>query len=129
MPLLLQRAMVSDVHDNGVMHNVFVVNKPRDIVSGDFRWHKETEKFHYLAVADCTGHGIPGAMLSVIGSTILNSYLSSQDDVTPGQLLEVLDEQFTSSINMASEGSRRDGMDISMVRISKENLKFYLVVH
>lgn len=97
--------------------------EPRDIVSGDFRWSTETENFFYLAVGDCTGHGVPGAMLSVIGSTMLNNLFKSGEDLTPGEILEEFDREFTSYINSSVDNLRMDGMDISLIRICKKDKK------
>lgn len=117
----LQKALVRPLESNEVVQNVFIVNKPRDIVSGDFRWYADSDEYYYIAVADCTGHGVPGAMLSVIGSTILNMLLKQENNPTPGKLLESFDELFSAYINMKSEGLRRDGMDIGVVRVCKKN--------
>ncbi len=57
----------------GCCPNAFMFFKPKDIVSGDFLWVKETEKYSYIALVDCTGHGVPGAMMSIIGHFILNN--------------------------------------------------------
>lgn len=93
--------------------------EPRDIVSGDFRWSTETEGYFYLAVGDCTGHGVPGAMLSVIGSTMLNNLFKEGKDLHPGEILEAFDKDFTTYINSGGENLRMDGMDISLIRICK----------
>lgn len=117
----LQGAMLPDAISEEVFKNAVVVNQPRDIVSGDFRWYKETDKYCYVSVADCTGHGVPGAMLSMIGSTILNGYMSNSKDPTPAELLSELDKQFTSTINSNTTSGRPDGMDIAMMRMCKEH--------
>lgn len=95
--------------------------EPRDIVSGDFRWSYETEKYFYLAVGDCTGHGVPGAMLSVIGSTMLNHLFKNGEDLHPNQILDEFDNEFTGYINSGADNLRLDGMDISLIRICKSD--------
>ena len=117
----LQKAIVKPFSDNEFFSFFDMLYQPRDIVSGDFRWSNETEDYFYLAVGDCTGHGVPGAMLSVIGSTMLNNLFKSGEDITPGKALEEFDNEFTSYINSSVDTLRMDGMDITMIRICKKD--------
>ncbi|MCK4698981.1 MAG: response regulator, partial [Bacteroidales bacterium] len=72
---------------NAVMPEYFVLYKPRDIVSGDFYWIKEVKNNLVVVVADCTGHGIPGAFMSMLGITLLNEQIRSSRIDKPGEIL------------------------------------------
>lgn len=97
----------------------FVIYQPKDIVAGDFYWLKKSEGLTYFAVADCTGHGVPGALVSVVCNNALNQALEELKDPSPANLLErtreIVIESFTSSGQDVN-----DGMDISLAAI-KEN--------
>jgi serine phosphatase RsbU (regulator of sigma subunit) len=115
----IQKALVRTIENKGVIKSITFLNQPRDIVSGDFRWSFETEEFVYFSVGDCTGHGMPGAVLSVIGATILNGLFVNGKDKTPEEVLLKLDKQFTDYINLSSDQLRMDGMDICVLRLNK----------
>lgn len=102
----------------------FVIYNPRDIVSGDFYWISDLPKHIIIALADCTGHGVPGALMSMIGINILNQLVNDQNVTKPSQALKLLDEKIYSSLNKNfSEFYYSDGMDIAMCAIRKEDLK------
>jgi serine phosphatase RsbU (regulator of sigma subunit) len=92
----------------------FILYKPKDIVAGDFYWLESTGAATYLAAADCTGHGVPGAMVSVVCSNALTKALHEDKLTEPGKILdrtrELVIEQFA-----RSEQEVKDGMDISLV--------------
>ncbi len=103
----------------------FVLNQPRDIVSGDFYWVSDLPKHIIIAVADCTGHGVPGALMSMIGINILNQLVNDQNVTKPSQALELLDKKIYSSLNKSSSDFYySDGMDIAICAISKEDFSF-----
>lgn len=94
----------------------FVLFKPRDIVSGDFYWiHEEPDRILF-AVADCTGHGVPGAIMSMLGISILNEIASnSNGDLPAGEMLNLLREKVIFSLKQTGSGDEAtDGMDISL---------------
>lgn len=101
-----------------VFPEMFVMFQPRDIVSGDFFWFMEKDEYSYFAVADCTGHGVPGAFMSLIGNTILTNIINSDDSITPGMVLTKLNNQITSSINRNTK-HEGEGMDIALCRFNK----------
>lgn len=92
---------------------------PRDIVSGDFYWvHREDAHTIYLAVADCTGHGIPGAFMSLIGLTVLNQIVADTHiPHDPSVMLQLLHQRVREALKQHS-GDSRDGMDIALIRIN-----------
>lgn len=102
----------------------FVFNRPRDIVSGDFYWLHESDAKITLAVADCTGHGVPGALMSIVGIDCLNLVINDPRGTHPAMLLHLLDERIISALNMESTSeTATDGMDISILQIDKSNGK------
>ncbi len=95
--------------------DVFVINKPRDIVSGDFYWSARVGNKVVLAVADCTGHGVPGALLSMTGIALLQQVVS-QGAITPDRvLMELRTELMRTLAHQAEEGQIRDGMTIGLL--------------
>lgn len=99
----------------------FMYYKPKDVVSGDFPWFLETETDIFIAAVDCTGHGVPGAMLSLIGYFLLNDIVKSQKIYEPGKILDILDNSVTKTLKQDVEGNEmKDGMDISLCKINKK---------
>lgn len=104
----------------------FLFFKPRDIVSGDFYWFAETESDYVIAAVDCTGHGIPGAFMSIIGSTILTDIVMDKKITSPGEILNHLNHNIIKMLKQDIEGSSsRDGMDVSICCINKLKTKMY----
>ncbi len=100
----------------------FVFNQPRDIVSGDFWWLHENESTITLAIADCTGHGVPGALMSIVGIDCLNLVIADARATHPGMILTLLDQKIASALNMGSGAANSaDGMDISLLQIEKKS--------
>jgi serine phosphatase RsbU (regulator of sigma subunit) len=95
--------------------NSFVFYKPRDIVSGDFYWHTKHENKVFIAAIDCTGHGVPGAFMSMIGNTLLNEIVNEQHIHNPALVLTELNEKVMFTLNQGNgqEGFSEDGMDIT----------------
>jgi serine phosphatase RsbU (regulator of sigma subunit)/Tfp pilus assembly protein PilF len=99
----------------------FVFYKPKDIVSGDFFWLKEKNDKIYFAVVDCTGHGVPGAFMSIVGANGLNEALNNLADPTTGELLDFLNSYVNDTLNQTIESSTvRDGMDLSVIKIDRK---------
>lgn len=102
----------------------FLFHIPRDIVSGDFFWCYSTPQKEYIAVVDCTGHGIPGAMLSVMGNDLLHRIMDETDSISTGAILNELNLRVQRALNYSTEeGDIRDGMDISICSIDKVTLE------
>jgi serine phosphatase RsbU (regulator of sigma subunit) len=110
----------------------FIFYKPRDIVSGDFYWFAEVEeegsKQLIVAVADCTGHGVPGAFMTIMGTSILNQVVKERKTYSPQQILQELDKRMMVALGVKKrEGKGRrkhqvqDGMDIAICRIEFAN--------
>lgn len=106
--------------------NSFVFFQPRDIVSGDFYWYSEQDNKIFIAAADCTGHGVPGAFMSMIGNTLLNEIIKTKNIYSPSLILEKLNQEIVSILNQDSDNHnfQDDGMDISICSIDKDNEEF-----
>lgn len=95
--------------------------QPRDIVSGDFYWFTETEGYCYYALVDCTGHGIPGAFMSLIGSTLLNEIIRQDPGAAPAEMLYQLNQRIVQTLKQDSGNNSRDGMDMILCRFDKSS--------
>ncbi len=102
--------------------NLFVFYKPKDIVSGDFYWYKQFDKCTLLACVDCTGHGVPGAFMSTLGSLLLDK-LVLDGEFKPSEILNKLNSEIIRILHQQSGGAIQDGMDISICLIDKHNKK------
>lgn len=115
--------IISEKALSSKVDNVFVMFKPRDIVSGDFYWFGQKNGYKLLAVADCTGHGVPGAFMSMIGITMLNQIVNEKGIISPAEILNKLREGVIASLNQTSEEEgKRDGMDVSLIAWNKDEL-------
>ena len=100
----------------------FVFFRPRNIVSGDFYWFAEYGDKIFLAAADCTGHGVPGSLVSMIGFNTLNQIVNEKGITDPGQILDELHSRVSLTMNkdLGTEiNSLRDGMDIALLSINR----------
>jgi PAS domain S-box-containing protein len=106
---------------NKTLPNSFILYKPRDVVSGDFPWFVQIKNDIFIAAVDCTGHGVPGALLSLIGYFLLNDIVRSRRVSEPGIILDLLDEGVTQTLRQDQDDSAtKDGMDIALCRINLE---------
>jgi serine phosphatase RsbU (regulator of sigma subunit) len=109
---------------NNYFAESFVLFRPKDIVSGDFYWFEEVDNKAFLVVGDCTGHGVPGAFMSILGHNLLNQIILEEKVVAPGQILRVLDTRVSNALNKKStREENNDGMDIIVCVIDKQNNK------
>ncbi|MFO7843331.1 MAG: response regulator [Bacteroidales bacterium] len=99
----------------------FIFYKPRDIVSGDFYWTKQIDEKIYIAAADCTGHGVPGALMSMLGITFLNEIVNKNPEIHANEILNELRTHIISSLRQTgSIGDTRDGLDIALCIINHD---------
>ena len=102
----------------------FILNKPRDIVSGDFYFIKKNTDFLVLAAADCTGHGIPAAFMSMLGMALLNEIVLKHEITNAGDALNELRTQIKYTLHQTGKsGEQQDGMDIAFCIINLETLQ------
>lgn len=115
-----KRIQLSVLPSTMPFENTFVLFKPKDIVSGDFFWFMEDETYEWMAAVDCTGHGVPGAFMSLIGYNSLNKIVREMQIKVPSEILNQLNEELTKTLHLnEKEESISDGMDISLVRYNK----------
>lgn len=97
----------------------FVFYRPRDVVSGDFPWFIKSGDTVYFAVVDCTGHGVPGALISLIGYFLLNDIVNTRKIDETGKILDALNLGVTKTLKQDTENSKtRDGMDIALLKVN-----------
>ncbi len=101
----------------------FILFKPRDIVSGDFYWVSEKGSRLYIVAADCTGHGVPGAFMSILGISFLDEIINKADNTHTDKILNTLRKHVTDSLKQMEEGieETKDGMDLGILVINYEN--------
>ncbi len=116
----IQSAIIPDTkYIKKFIPNSFIFYKPRDVVSGDFPWFYAHKDYLYIAAVDCTGHGVPGALLSFIGYFLLNSIVDHDAVYDAGIVLDMLHEGVRKTLRQdGGDASARDGMDIALCRIN-----------
>lgn len=106
------------------LNTFFILNKPRDIVSGDFYWATVRNNEVIVAAADCTGHGVPGAFMSMLGTSSLNEIVNKNEHITANEILNKLRANIINSLHQTGkEGEQKDGMDIALCIYNKETLE------
>lgn len=129
----IQRSMLPDEQTfSGSFSDAFVFYQPRDIVSGDFCWiasvHTSDDRdlnLKIVCAVDCTGHGVPGAFMSLIASELLNQTVKNPDVNSPGDVLKFLNQKLPQALNKNSSEKIYDGMDIVCCAIDLNNQKLY----
>jgi serine phosphatase RsbU (regulator of sigma subunit) len=102
----------------------FILFKPKDIVSGDFYWIEKKGKLVYFAAVDCTGHGVPGAFMSLVGYNILKDILNNTNITRPADILDSLREGIVATLRADDSGKQaKDGMDMTLCAINYETLE------
>ncbi|MGF1532406.1 MAG: PP2C family protein-serine/threonine phosphatase [Bernardetiaceae bacterium] len=119
----IQYAMLPQIKSiNTALPHSFVYFKPRDIVSGDFYWHEQRNGKTIIAAADCTGHGVPGAFMAMLGTAYMNQIVNVMGITSPDDVLNSLHLFIHKALNQES-GQNNDGMDISVCVIDHEERK------
>lgn len=105
-----------------ILPNSFLLYMPKDVLSGDFYWIEETKDYTYVAAADCTGHGVPGALVSIVNFNLLNKAVLEKDLVLPSDILDAVNIWLTESLHQSyGESAVRDGMDVTLIAIPKHS--------
>ena len=108
------------------LNDAFIFYKPKDVVSGDFPWMFDKEDNIYFAAVDCTGHGVPGALLSFIGYFLLNNIVDHKEEFLASEVLDKLHFGVRRTLRQDSEGANsRDGMDVALCRYDKQNKQLH----
>jgi len=115
----IQQAMLPSVTEIEKHFDPFILYMPKDIVSGDFYWissrQEEEKNIVYLGIIDCTGHGVPGAFMSMIGNRLLSEIIADRDVDTPGDVLGLLNLKIRQALRQ-EETDNNDGMDVALCR-------------
>jgi transcriptional regulator with GAF, ATPase, and Fis domain len=123
---LIQEAILPQKNKvNKFLTDYFVIYRPKDVVSGDFYWIEEIDNKIFVAVVDCTGHGVPGAFMSMIANTLLDKIVKVQKITTPNEILQALNEEIHSALKQ-KDADNNHGMDAGLVRIDKNIDNFVL---
>ncbi|MFN8254283.1 MAG: two-component regulator propeller domain-containing protein [Bacteroidales bacterium] len=115
MAVLPQQAYIDEL-----LNDYFILFKPRDIVSGDFYWVKQVNHYLVIVVADCTGHGVPGALMSMLGISFINEIIQKREITQANQALNELRRQLKQALRQTGrKGQTEDGMDLALCVIDK----------
>lgn len=120
---IIQKAILPDKDEIGKhFSDLFLFYQPKDIVSGDFYWYHNTGQYIFLAAADCTGHGVPAALISVLGCSLLREIIVKNKIYDPSEILYKLDGEIINAfVQKGMEPETHDGMDISLLRLDLKN--------
>jgi serine phosphatase RsbU (regulator of sigma subunit) len=121
----IQKSMLpSSENLNNMLPEHFVLFKPRDIVSGDFYWAAKQNGCLYFTAADCTGHGVPGAFMSMLGIGFLNEIVNKIGCIEPNEMMNELRLYLIQALHQKGEsGENKDGMDMVMCKYDPESSK------
>jgi serine phosphatase RsbU (regulator of sigma subunit)/Flp pilus assembly protein TadD len=111
----IQEALLPTKETEGLFRDSFFILRPKDIVSGDFLWYSKVGRKVVFTAADCTGHGVPGAFMSMIGNTYLHQIVNEKKVLQPSLILDELREMVVQALSQqGGEDARKDGMDMSL---------------
>lgn len=111
-----QAILPNDTEITKALKDHFIFYKPKDIVSGDFYWFAQKRDKIFIAACDCTGHGVPGAFVSMIGNNLLNQIVLEENQSDPGKILTLLNDGMKAVFTRDAEQKAQDGMDMSLLR-------------
>ncbi|MEH0155135.1 SpoIIE family protein phosphatase [Limibacter armeniacum] len=118
----IQKALIgNDRRIEDAFEEAFVLNQPKDIVSGDFYWYNRIGNHQILVVGDCTGHGVPAAFLTVLGIQLLNEIVLAKGIVSPSRILSEMDKGMLKSFEYKDNKDLGGGMDLAIVVINENN--------
>ncbi|MBI4648616.1 MAG: SpoIIE family protein phosphatase [Bacteroidia bacterium] len=119
-----QAILPPEVYVNQNLPEHFILFRPKDIVSGDFHWTAKKDELMIVAAADCTGHGVPGAFMSMLGVSFLNQIIIEKGVTQPSFILNLLRANIIKSLQQkGQEGEAKDGMDIALCTIDLQSNK------
>lgn len=117
----IQTAMLPLQEVTDKFFNSFIIFRPKDIVSGDFYWYSKQDDLMFVAVIDCTGHGVPGAFMSMIGNRLLNEIVNERQIKSPAMILDLLDDGIKTALKQ-EQTENSDGMDVCLCSIKKQDI-------
>ena len=113
----IQEAILKS-YENDIRHlrDYFLINLPKDVLSGDFLWYRNIDDNHIIATFDCTGHGVPGALMSILGVSLLNEIVVSDEVHRPAEILDYLSEGIKVALEQRNDSIRlKDGMEGAVI--------------
>lgn len=121
----IQRAILPPTEEiKANLPDSFVLYRPKDIVSGDFYWVSKSNDKALFAAVDCTGHGVPGAFMSIVGHNLLDKIVKEEKIDKPSLILDSLNNSVSETLRQKSEFNEvKDGMDLGLVRLDHKNMK------
>ena len=122
---LIQTAVLPTLRIEDLAKESFIYFNPKEKVSGDFYWIEQKDEYHGYAVADCTGHGIPGAFISMIGTILLNEIYNSKQIYVPNEILDELSRLVRLTLTNKDGYTMKDGMDISFAVLDNKTKMLY----
>ncbi|MFY9310922.1 MAG: tetratricopeptide repeat protein [Bacteroidia bacterium] len=114
---------------NKLFHDSFIIFMPKDIVSGDFYWYTEKNGKKIVACCDCTGHGVPGSLMSMIGNNILNQVVNENEITSPDEILNHLHREIRKALKQDMQSKSMDGMDLALIAFNSETEIEYAGAH
>lgn len=117
----VQRSLLQFQVTSEKLSRSFIFFKPKDIVSGDFFWYAEKEEFDIVAAVDCTGHGVAGAFMTVIGISSLEQIINKEMMYEPGQILERLNTEVRNALKLRANSGTNHGMDVTLCKVDYKN--------
>jgi serine phosphatase RsbU (regulator of sigma subunit) len=123
----IQNAVLPDAdYAKKILKEHFILFRPKDVVSGDFYWATQINDWLIVAAADCTGHGVPGAFMSMLGMSFLNEIVRKKEVTSAAEILNHLRASVVEALRQTGEsGTQKDGMDISLVTICARTQTYY----
>ncbi len=112
----LQQSFLPDIQKlKSMVSDAFVLYQPKDLLSGDFYWYHQTDEKLFVFVIDCTGHGVPGALMSVLAHSIVKEVVLNKKLESPSEILHAIDQELFHSLqNHEKEEMVKDGMDVAV---------------
>lgn len=123
----IQNAVLPDKNNTlQILKDHFIIFRPKDVVSGDFFWTTQINNWLIATAADCTGHGVPGAFMSMLGMSFLNEIVRKKEVTNAAEILNHLRASVVEALKQTGEsGTQKDGMDISIIVINRSENVFY----
>ncbi len=107
-----------------ILPESFILYKPKDIVSGDFYWIDKKNDWSYFAAVDCTGHGVPGAFMSIVGYNLLKDILNNSNAITPAAIMDKMNDGVANTLHSgSSDNQTKDGMDMTLCALNYKTLE------
>ncbi|MGB3949336.1 MAG: SpoIIE family protein phosphatase, partial [Bacteroidia bacterium] len=117
----LQNAILPPIEQvNAIMPEHFILYQPKDIVSGDFYWISDLDDDVFIAAIDCTGHGIPGALLSIIGHNAINKSINELKIRKPADIMDSMNNTIKKVLHQDEGSNLRDGMDMALCNLNRK---------